>query len=259
MPELGVEQCAFRYNGRPVLSGVSLTVGDGEFVALCGPNGAGKSTLLRLISGALAPSNGKVALGGTPVANLPVRELARVLAVVPQETRFQFPYTVEEVIRMGRTPYLGYWGFEGDADIEATERALADVRMESLRHRMMFQLSGGEKQRAIVGRALAQEPELLLLDEPTQNLDPRHAAEIFEILRRIHQGGISVLVVTHDLNLAARYADRMILLNNGSVEVQGRPDEVMNPEILQNLFGIEMRVVDGPDGRPAAIPGSPSN
>jgi len=257
----------FRYPGAPraAVHEVSLEVPAGSCTAVLGPNGSGKSTLLRLLLGLLSPAQGSVLLGGRPVGEWRRDEVARAVGVVPQGEEAAFPMTVRELVAMGRYPHLGAWRREGEADRQAVERALRRCDVLALAGRALDTLSGGEKQRARVARALAQEPAALALDEPTAALDVSHEMAIFELLRQLAQGGTTVLLVTHSLNLAARYAHRLVLMDGGRIAAQGAPGEVLTRETVERVYGWPVRVVPhagpGPDaGAPQVVPlaGDPS-
>ena len=237
-----ISELAAGYRGRPVLAGVSLELSPGELVAVVGPNGAGKTTLLRAISGALPPSAGAVYLDGKALGRLSPREVARRLAVVEQRPQVGFDFTVRELVELGRLPHLKFPDRLTPRDEEAVEEALAAVGLSGLAGRRFSTLSGGEKQRVFLAIALAQEPQVLLLDEPTAHLDVRHQLELMELVAERAQEGLAVLAAMHDLNLAAAFADRMILLVEGRVLAQGRPEEVLTRENLRAAFGVEARV-----------------
>jgi iron complex transport system ATP-binding protein len=243
-----------RLGPRRVLDGVDLDVAAGEVVGILGRNGAGKTTLLRVASGLLRPEVGEVSIEGRPLSALPRRERARVIALVPQETHYLFPWSVAEVVLMGRTPHLGWLALESRADLDAARAAMMRLGIESLADRPVLELSGGERQLAVVARALAQEPRLLLLDEPTAFLDLRHRLAVLARVRELAAAGGSALVVSHDLGIAARACDRLALLAGGRVLAAGRPADVLVPELLRETFGIEARVAQGPDGNPVVVP-----
>lgn len=252
----------FRYAGapRPALDGVTLSVSQGALYGILGPNGSGKSTLLRLLLGTLHPATGEVRYAGRTLAGWGRRDLAREVGVVPQGEEAVFPLTVRELVAMGRYPHLGAWRREGAADREAIEDALVRCDVAHLSERPLATLSGGERQRARIARALAQRPRTLVLDEPTAALDVRHEMAIFELLSALaRQGGVSVVVVTHNLNLAARYADRLLLLDQGRVAAEGAPADVLERERLEAVYGWPVALTThpgpGPDaGAPQVVP-----
>ncbi len=234
---------AARYGERLALSGVDAAVVAGELLGVIGPNGSGKSTLLRVLAGIQRPAAGEVRLDGRPLGALDARARARSIAVVPQETRLAFPMRVRDLVLLGRLPYTGPLGWEGWEDVAAARRAMARATVEGLADRLVDDLSGGERQRVVVARALAQEPEVLLLDEPTANLDLRHAVELLDLFRDLARAsGLAVAVVLHDLNLASMYCDRLLLLSEGRVHSVGRPGEVLVYEDLCAVYGTELYV-----------------
>ena len=253
-PALALDGVRASLGGREVLRGVCLELREGEVLGLVGANGAGKTTLLRAACGVLRPSAGRVLVGGRPLASQPRRELARRIAVVPQDARFAFPFRAGEAVLMGRSPHLPRLGFEGPRDLAIARAALEQVGIEALADRRVPELSGGERQLVLLARALAQEPRVLLLDEPTAHLDLRHRLEVLELVRELAAGGRSALVVSHDLSLADRSCDRLALLVAGRVLVAGAPAEVLSRESVREAFGIEADVVPGPDGIPLVLP-----
>ena len=254
---LAFEDVAVDVGGRAVLQGVSLVLEPGEVVGLAGANGAGKTTLFRVASRVLDPSRGAVRLGDVPVASLSRRALARAVAVVPQDVGVAFPFRVGEVVLMGRSPHVGGLGFESEQDVRCARRALAALGIEALADRSMLELSGGERQLVLVARALASEPRVLLLDEPTAHLDLRHRTAVFDRVRAFAEAGGSALAVTHDLTLAARVCDRIALLAEGRLAAVGPPREVLTPEHLEAVFGVSADVMDAPDGAPLVVPRRP--
>ncbi len=252
-PRLALEGVALRLGPRAVLAGADLALAPGEVVGLLGRNGAGKTTLLRAAAGLVAPDAGTVRLEGRPLAAWGRRERARAIALVPQETHFPFPFTVAEVVLMGRAPHVGWIGFEGRHDLDAAHDAMRQVGIEALAGRSVQTLSGGERQLAVVARALAQEPRLLLLDEPTAFLDLRHRLDVLARVRAFAAAGGSALVVSHDLGLAARACDRLALLAGGRILAAGPPAEVLVPALLREAFAIEAEVAAGPDGAPVVV------
>jgi iron complex transport system ATP-binding protein len=249
----------FGYPGRDVLRDVSLALSAGELVALAGPNGAGKSTLLRLLLGLHAPRAGTVTLGGRSVATLARREIARVAALLPQEGEgpAELPLTVREVVSLGRLPHLGRFQPEGPEDERAVARALDATDTAFLADRPMAELSGGERHRVHLARALAQGASILLLDEPTAGLDLVHQLQALDLLRATVDEGRGAIVALHDLSLAARRCDRIVLLADGAVHADAPPADVLTPQTLARVFGVRAEVrVDGA-GRPFVVPISP--
>lgn len=236
----------FRYDGIPVLQNVELKVEEGDFIGLIGPNGSGKSTLLKIISRVLRPHSGLVYLNGSLLESLTQKAIARDVAVVPQETQTAFAFSVFDVVLMGRFPHLGRLKNEGAEDIRIAREALERTQTVHLADRLITELSGGEKQRVIIAQALAQKPRLLLLDEPTTHLDISHQLQILDLLAELNVGGLTVIAVFHDLNLAARFCKRLVLLNRGRIEVLGKAEEVFTPEIIRRVFKAEVVINRSP-------------
>ena len=230
----------------------------GEVVGLIGPNGAGKTTLLRVATRALRPDAGRVLVGGVVCDRLSRRDLARAIAVVPQETQVPFPFRVGEMVLMGRSPHLPLMHFEGRADVERAQEAMRRVGIAHLADRTLFELSGGERQLAMIARALTQAPAVLLLDEATAFLDLRHRVDVLRIVREFAADGGAALVVSHDLNLAARHCDRIALLAAGRVRAVGSPGEVLTADNLGETYGIDAQIGVGPDGAPVVVVGAES-
>lgn len=237
-----------RYPGTPraALDGVTLAVPAGSFTAVLGPNGSGKSTLLRALLGVVTPAAGTATVDGRDARAWSRRELALKVGVVAQSEAIAFPLTVRELVAMGRYPHLGPLRAEGPADREAIARALERCDVADLGARHVTALSGGELQRARIARALAQEPVALALDEPTAGLDIAHEMAILELLRGWADGGMTVLLVTHQINLAARFADRMVLLDSGKIAAQGAPADVLREDIMERVYGWPLRVGEDP-------------
>jgi iron complex transport system ATP-binding protein len=253
---LEVEGLSYRYPGAAAeaISGVSLALSAGEVVCLVGPNGSGKTTLLRLMLGLLRPARGEARVLGLPVSRWRRRELARLLGVVAQREEPVFPVTVAQLVMLGRYPHLGPLAAPRAADGVAVERAMRRCDVLHLANRWVATLSGGEWQRARIARALAQEPRALLLDEPTANLDIRHEMEVFELISNLASSeGVAVLVVSHHVNLAARYAQRLVVFQQGRVRASGPPHEVLEREVLEAVFDWPVEVIDW-QGMPQLIP-----
>ena len=244
MTILDAVDLAFSYDRkvRPmvnVVDGVSLSVTRGAIVGLLGPNGSGKTTLLRLLSGTLTPDRGRVQLDGQPIAALSRRDMARRIAVVPQETHSAFDFSALEIVLMGRYPHLGAFELEGANDLAIARRAMADTGTSALEDRRFAALSGGEKQRVVIAGALAQASDVLLLDEPTASLDLGFQFEIAGLLSRLnHERGTTMVVSTHDLNLAATLCTELVLLKEGHVIAQGPTDQVLTPSHIRDLYGV---------------------
>jgi iron complex transport system ATP-binding protein len=238
VPVFDARGLRFHYAGasRAAVDGVDLRVGAAEFVALIGPNGSGKSTLLRLLLGALQPGSGSVDFCGRPVRAWDREELARQVGVVTQSEEAPFPITVRDLVSMGRYPHLGAWRREGAADRAAVERAMEWCGVAGFAGRSVLELSGGERQRARLARALAQEARTLVLDEPTASLDMAHEMALFEMMSCLALDGATVVVVTHNINVAARYAHRLVLLDQGAVAAEGPPDAVLAQPVVEAVY-----------------------
>jgi iron complex transport system ATP-binding protein len=249
----------FAYPGaaRHAVNGVDLRVTAGEFLALLGPNGSGKSTLLRLLLGALRPARGTVRFHGRAVADWPRAGIARRVGVVTQLEELAFPLTVRELVAMGRYPHLGAWRREDAADRAAIARALQLCEVHDLADRPVLELSGGERQRARLARALAQEPRVLVLDEPTAALDIAHEMALFELLARLAADGVTVVVVTHNINLAARYAARLVLLHAGRVAAAGAPAAVLTRASIEAVYHWPV-AIRHEDHAPQVVPQRPA-
>lgn len=251
----GARGVSYTYAGRDraAVDGIDLRVQEGDLVALVGPNGSGKSTLLRLLLGALHPDAGTVELWGRDIRDWQREEIARRIGVVPQTEEIAFPLTVRDMIAMGRYPHLGAWRREGPADRSAIERAMERCRVTDLAARSVLELSGGERQRVRVARALAQEPRALLLDEPTASLDIAHEMSLFELLSTLREERVTVVIVTHNLNVAARYADRLVLLENGRSAAAGSPRDVLTRNTIERVYGWPV-TIRTENGAPQVVP-----
>lgn len=248
-----------RYPGTaaPAVRDVNLQIAAGQLVTIVGPNGSGKTTLLRALLGTLPLEAGRVELLGRPIDGWRPQELARVIGVVAQREETLFPLSVRETVGLGRYAHLGPVAAPGDADKRIVLEAMRRADIEALAGRRSDTLSGGEWQRVRIARALAQEPRLLVLDEPTASLDIRHEMEVFELARSLASQGIATLLVTHHLNLAARYADRMLLLHQGAAVVEGAPAEVLTPAHVTRVFEWPVAITTWCDGAPQIVPLKP--
>lgn len=246
---------SFGYGDRLVLRDVNLAVARGEMVGIIGPNGGGKSTLVRGLSRVLPTREGKVWLDGVELARLSSGELARRLAVVPQSPNLPEAFTALEIALMGRTPHLGLLGSERPADYEIVEHAMRLTNTWHLAGRPVGELSGGEKQRVVLARALAQQPEVLLLDEPTAHLDIGHQSAVLDVLKRLNEDqALTVLAVFHDLNVASQYCRRLLLLADGRIVADGRPAEVITADSAQAVYGAGVCIFSHPlNGLPVAL------
>lgn len=248
-PTYDVQSVRFRYRSRGsdatrwILEGISLRVQKGEVLGVVGPNGSGKTSLLKVLARVLTPQEGRVSLFGQNLASMTQQDVACVAGVVPQDTQQLFPFTVAETVIMGRFPHrprgrwTGGFGWESHQDIAIAEQAMATMDIGHVAHRVVTDLSGGERQRVLIARALAQTPKVLLLDEPTAFLDLQHQVEICSLLRRLKEThGLTVVLVSHDLNLVGQYCDRILLLDNGQMVRHGYPEEVIEPDVLEAVY-----------------------
>lgn len=262
---LTIEHLTAGYGGRTILDDISLSVEDGSIVALIGPNGSGKTTLIRSVSGVLPVLAGEICVNGLNVEPLSVQDRARLISVVPQVRSVPPAFTVHEVVALGRTPYLNWLGSYSENDVEAINRALSQTDLTDLAERNMADLSGGEQQRVLLARAMAQDAPVMLLDEPTAHLDLQFQVNLMKrVYRLAHpttveknagQKGHSILVAVHDMNLLNQFADKVILLVKGRVEANGSPAEVLTSEVLSKGYQIPLSILrDGKTGRTAILP-----
>jgi len=244
---LRIEKLSVNYGTRRVLQEVSLSVQSGEIVALIGPNGAGKSTLIRAASGVIPIQSGRVRTNGDDFHALAPMQRAKYLAVVPQAVSLPPAFTVWETVLMGRTPYLGFLGQPSPADEEIARKALKRVNALGLAERRVGELSGGEQQRVLLARALCQSTPIMLLDEPTAHLDLQYQVSLLELVANLaHHDQLAVLIALHDLNLAARYADRVALMVEGVIKASGTPREVLTPELISEAYCLPVQVIQHP-------------
>ncbi|GAB1470347.1 ABC transporter ATP-binding protein [Chloroflexota bacterium] len=253
---LKIQNLSASYHGRQALHDVSFNVNNGEILALIGPNGAGKSTIIRAASGVI-PSTGSVRTNGDDFHALDPLQRAKYIAVVPQAISLPPAFTVWETVLMGRTPYLGFLGSASSHDEELARESLSRVNALSLSERRVGELSGGEAQRVLLARALCQSTPILLLDEPTAHLDLQYQVSLLELIRELsHKENLAVLIALHDLNLAARYADRVALLVGGNLDALGTPRDVLTPEKISNAYCLPIQVVEHPfENTPLILPG----
>jgi iron complex transport system ATP-binding protein len=241
--EVDVADLALRYGRREVLSGIELRVVSGERLCLVGPNGAGKSSLLRCVTGLVVPASGRISLDGMPLGEIERGALARLISVVPGHVELPFALRVEEVVALGRLPYQRALSGLGPSDHAAVDDAIARVGIERLRGRDVRELSMGERQLVLVAMALAQGGRLLVLDEPTVHLDLRHQVEVLSLLARLSGEGVTIISVLHDLPLAAHFFDRLVLLDKGRLVADGPPRDVLSPERIRDVYGVDPRFV----------------
>ena len=235
-PLLRMSGVRFAYQGRSVLRQTTFDLEEASCTALIGTNGVGKTTLLRIAAGVLRPASGNVLLRERSMETIPLKELARTIALVPQQLELPFEFTVEQVVEQGRTPYIGRLRGPGKSDRLAVDRALDLADVASLRHRIFNELSGGERQRVKIALGLAQEPRLLLLDEPTQNLDIGRQVELIDLLHFLRGEGITILASMHDLHLVDKNFSRVLLLSPGEALATGTPEQMLKPSVLEHAF-----------------------
>jgi ABC-type cobalamin/Fe3+-siderophores transport system ATPase subunit len=253
---LRADHLRFAYRpDRPVLQDVSLSLAPGRICVLLGPNGSGKSTLLRLLLGHLPTSAGTIEWDGKALCSLRPGDLARLVAYLPQAPAYELGQTVAEVLRVGRTPYLGPFGTESPRDLQVVRDAADLLELTDLLDRPVDELSGGQRQRVFLGRALAQEPRAFLLDEPNTFLDLRHQANLWQLLRRLaRERNLAILAASHDLNLSAAFADELLLLHGGRLIAAGPPADVLRPELLSRAYGLDFDRLDRPGKTPVVFP-----
>ncbi len=238
---------SFRYQKDWVLRDLSFLIEKGEFVGVIGPNGSGKSTLLKILSSVLIAQKGEIFYEGVPLKKMNRNDLAKKIAVVPQETHLLFPFKALEIVLMGRAPYLGHLLFERTIDLEIAKKAMEWTETLQFSERSIDELSGGERKRVFIARALAQEPEVILLDEPTSNLDIHHQLDFLELILHLNQErGLTIVMASHDINIASEFCDRLILLQQGRIYKMGPPQEVVIKDNIETVYGCEIWVDQHP-------------
>jgi iron complex transport system ATP-binding protein len=252
MSIINLEQIGFRYNSHWVLQNISFAIKKGEFLGIIGPNGSGKTTLLKVIDGILKPEKGEVRINGISSNEMRRDSLAKIIAVVAQDSQMIFPFSVHEIVLMGRALHLNKWRFEGETDFRIAREAMEMTDTLDLMNRSMAALSGGERQRVLIARALAQQPQIMLLDEPTSFLDIKHQVDFFDLIKTLNKNReLTVVAITHDINLAALYCDRIVLLKNGHVHCLANPEEVIAEKNIKEVYETNVAVDKSPvTGRP---------
>lgn len=244
---LSLHEVCIGYKDRPVLHDISLAIQPGQLVALLGANGAGKSTLLRVMNRTLKPWSGRVELAGRDLARLSPTEVARHIALVEQSSRLVWPYTVRQILKLGRFPHQGWFAPYTGHDLQIVDTLLQQTDLWDLQHRQLNTLSGGERQRALIARALAQQPHVLLLDEPASSLDINHQLKLLDFARSLAiQRGLAVVMAIHDLAMAARYCQRLVVIHQGRVFADGVVEDVLKPDLLAEVFGVKAALYRDP-------------
>jgi len=249
-----VKDLEFCYTSRTILNKISLELHSREMLGVIGPNGSGKSTLIQCIDGLLKPKTGSILLDGNDLKNISRKEMAKKVGYVPQTTsRSFFPSTVLDTVLMGRRPHLGWRS--SNKDVKNVIGVLRLIGIEDLAMRDINELSGGQQQKVLIARAIAQDPSILLLDEPTSNLDIKHQLEVIEIIReKVMERNISAIMAVHDLNLAAKYTDRIVMMKDGKIFAAGMPDKVLTPENIRSVYGVVAEVINNNGTSPHIIP-----
>ena len=247
MLNLRLDKVSLGYGKRTVLTDINLEVRVGEMLGIIGPNGSGKSTLIRGITRLLSPSSGQIFIDGQDIANMKHGDLARLVAVVPQNAVLPVLFTAIEMVLIGRTPHLGLFRYEGEKDLTIVRKAMEATQTIDFANRRIGELSGGEKQRLVIARALTQEPKIILLDEPTTHLDINFQIETLDLIRKLCQEQkLIVVTALHDLNLAVQYCDRLVVLSQGKIYSQGAPETVINAQTIKAVYGAEIHVYPHP-------------
>jgi len=240
-----------RNNSKFALSHFNISINEGEFISILGPNGSGKSTLIKLITGFLKPQKGNIKIFNKELKDYKKKEIAKIIAYVPQIPPSIYPFSVYEIVAMGRFPYLDFTGFEKESDKIIIDNILEIMELSHLADKGINEVSGGEAQRAFIGRALVQQPKILLLDEPNSHLDIKHQISIFNLLKKLNvDSGLTIVTVMHDLNLTSIYSSRVAMLKNGEIVINGNPNETLTPENIKQVFGVNVQIrIDTNDSR----------
>ncbi|MBU0951703.1 MAG: ABC transporter ATP-binding protein [Elusimicrobia bacterium] len=239
------------YAGKEIIKNISFSVNEGSFLGILGPNGAGKTTLFRSLTKIIKPIEGKIFFQGKALSDLSAKDLAKEIAVLPQILDVPFSFSIEEFVLLGRHPHLKRLEAPGKKDFDIAQKAMMELNIADLKHRKIRDLSGGERQRVLIAQALAQEPKLLLLDEPVNHLDIKHQIEILDLLRDLNKTGLTVVIILHDLNLASEYCDDLLLLNEGKIHTYGKARDVLKYEILEEVYKTVLLVEKNPlSGKP---------
>jgi len=247
MDMIKVSGLSFRYIEEWILKDISFSVKKGEFLGIIGPNGSGKTTLLKNLNRTLNPEQGSVFINEANIRDVKRKKLSMIVGMVPQEASIIFPFTVMEVVLMGRAPYLGRLSFEREKDYKIAKEAMEMTNTLCFSPRDISTLSGGEKQRVFIARAIAQEPDIMLLDEPTSFLDIKHQVETYDLIKQLNSGsGLTIVSISHDINLAAQYCDRILILNNGKIHSIGCPEEVITREDIEVVYDCQVLVDRNP-------------
>ena len=249
-PIVCFENVCFQYDQRKILNNISFQVSQGSFFIIIGPNGSGKTSLLKTLSGLEKSSSGQISILNKPIYRYSTKELATVLAYVPQTAPVDFPFTVIDIVRMGRAPHLGIFGDEKKDDLEIARQAMIFTNTDHLANRKINQLSGGECQRVNIARAICQQPHILLLDEPTASLDLGHQTRIMDLMEKLKtEQDMTIIMISHDINLAALYGDHILVLKNGDIVAQGSANDVMTFDILETAYQCIVLVDESPLGK----------
>ena len=254
MQILDIRDISLNFRDKSILTDVSFSVSSGEFFVIIGPNGAGKTSLLKVLAGLQKSDRGSVTVKGKNVSQYRRRNLSQIMAIVPQQIEVGFPFTVADAVIMGRSPHLGILGMESENDFYIAGEAMKFTDVAHLADRKLYQLSGGELQRVIIARAICQQPEIILLDEPTTALDPAHQLKIMDLMEKFRrEQGTTIIMVSHDLNLASMYGDRLLLLKEGRVVKSGAPRNVLSKELLEESYGCRMQIDESPLGKAVRV------